>query len=150
MKQYYLIVGFLVYCLLSSCGGTHGNVGKYWVQGTPDEVYDLLQRIASDSAGGIRLVENDDYGAKPYLRVVITSPGYAIKGITVVVSPPIKHDGLMGCWIGIAFIQRKGGYHCSSGTCESAEIAQGQQAADQFLISPLRRSMRVEFLDSWF
>lgn len=150
MKWYYSMLGLLMYCCLTACGGTHGNVGQYWAQGSPDEVYGLLQKIARDSGSGITLVENESYTTNPYLMVTVSKLGYSIKGITVVVSGPIERNGLMGCLVSIAFVQRKDGYHCSSGTCESAEIAQGQQAADEFLINPLRKSMRVDFLDSWF
>lgn len=150
MKRDSLIVGFLMCCLLVACGGTHGNVGQYWVQGKPDEVYDLLRSIAGDSASGVELVDNESFGTKPYMKLTITAPGYAIKGITIVISDPVEHNGIMGCLISIAYVRRIDGNNCSSGTCESTEIAQGQQAADQFLINPLRRSMRVDFLDSWF
>lgn len=133
--------------LVSGCGGTHGHVGQYWVPGTTDEIYDTLRDIAADSASGVSVVDNEDYGIKPYLRVTILTPGYTIKGITLRVSTLLERDGVQGCRVSIVDVRRKDGVNCHSGDCEAKEVEEGKKAAEAFLIEPLRRSFRVELLD---
>ncbi|OJX58827.1 MAG: hypothetical protein BGO89_03445 [Candidatus Kapaibacterium thiocyanatum] len=137
----------LIGLLVSACGGTHGHVGQYWVPGTTDEIYDTLHDIAADSASGVSLVDNEDYGLKPYLRVTILTPGYSIKGVTLRVSTPLERDGARGCLVSIVDVRRKDGVNCHSGDCAAKEVEEGKKAAEAFLMGPLRRSFRVDLID---
>ncbi len=140
----------IVVCLCTiaaACGGTHGNVGQYWVQGTPDEVYDNMREIASDSTSGVLVVDNEDYGLKPYLRLTIKTPGYLIKGITLHVTPPFTRNGIAGCRVGIVDVRRKDGVNCHSGECTALEIVEGRRAAEEFVMKRMRASRSLEFLD---
>ncbi len=145
LRLFYM-VAFCV-TVIASCGGTHGRIGRAWIELTRDSVETLLIR---DSLLAIQPILDGTPGQPSlYLKMPVSKTSSEFDTILIHVTIDLVERGVAGCYIGlIGYMPKGSSRYCMQDKCSSVQDAAALRLFETVVLEPLRKHIRVGELES--